>query len=435
MKNWIKLQTDSILQVPFQKYLKDFVFVVNSERFETSSFVADLISPIISSRHLIDPTLSEFTINTQTHGDFKKILNLINFQQQEINENEFSFIIEVYEQLGIEKVDTNITTDDELTNDNILDHIKIHQAHCHFFRRQLKNEIEYFASHFYELKEKFIEYIRGKSFDLSDVVVESIISSDKLVLDTENDLLEVINELYLKNNEFSKFYEFVDFKNVEQEAICKFTEIFDIKDLTTSSWNSVCDRLKVKIMDDNQNSDQNKPSKHECRKPKYFIEIADKQNEFDGLMNYLRKNSNIKDEISITNSSYGGGKDPFDLVKYEDKKCYYETSSNDSNSWICFEFKNHKIIPSSYIIRSYYTDGNWHLKSWNIEGSNDNTNWVILDKQQDNSLLNGGNNVHLFPISNNSQSFKYLRIHLTGQNWRNNYGLMMNSIEFYGKLI
>lgn len=431
MQNSIKLQTDSVLQAPLQKYSKDFTFIVNSKRFETSSFVADLLSPIISSRHLSDQTLSEFTINTKSPGDFNKIINLINFQPQEINHSDFSFIIEIFDQLGTEKVDINIQNEEKITNDNVLDQIIKHQAHPQFYKTHLHKEIEYFTSHFFELKDKLFEYIKSENFDLNDTIIEEIIGHKKLVLDTEDDLLETVNLLYLRERSFSHLYEFVDFKNVEQESIKSFIENFNIDDLTTAAWLSVCERLEKKVLIEKGEEEQ---TRHVCNKSKCLVEIKNKPNEFDGIMNYLKKNSNIKDELAISLSSFGGGSDPFDLIKYEDKKCYYETSGSDRNSWISFEFKKHKVCPSGYIIRSYYCDGNWHLKSWDFEGSNDNSSWTTLDKQQNNSVLNGGNNVNLFSISN-EESYKYLRIHITGPNWLDNYGIMMNSIEFYGKII
>ena len=94
MTNSIKILTDSVLHIPLQKYDKDFTFIVNSKIYKTSSFIADLTSPIISSNHLIDPTLNEFTINTKSSGDFNLIINLIDFKPQEIKDDEFSFVIE-----------------------------------------------------------------------------------------------------------------------------------------------------------------------------------------------------------------------------------------------------------------------------------------------------------------------------------------------------
>ena len=107
MKSTIKLLTDSLLHVPMQKYKNDFTFIVNSDKFETNSFFADLLSPIIASRHLIDPTFNEFYINTKSHGDFNTIINLNNFNALEINDDDFSFICEVIEQLGNEKISIN----------------------------------------------------------------------------------------------------------------------------------------------------------------------------------------------------------------------------------------------------------------------------------------------------------------------------------------
>lgn len=44
MVNLIKLQTESILQVPLHNYPRDFTFIVNGELFPTSRFHADLLS-------------------------------------------------------------------------------------------------------------------------------------------------------------------------------------------------------------------------------------------------------------------------------------------------------------------------------------------------------------------------------------------------------
>ena len=85
-------------QIAFCRFhYKNIAKILHSERFEASSFVADLISSKISSQHLIDPTLSEFTINTNARGDFNKIINLINFQSQEIIDDDFQFIIEIFD--------------------------------------------------------------------------------------------------------------------------------------------------------------------------------------------------------------------------------------------------------------------------------------------------------------------------------------------------
>lgn len=60
MSNFIKLQTQSILQVPISSYENNFTFIVNGKEFHTSEIVADLLSPKIPKARKNDPTIREF---------------------------------------------------------------------------------------------------------------------------------------------------------------------------------------------------------------------------------------------------------------------------------------------------------------------------------------------------------------------------------------
>lgn len=438
MKSTIKLLTDSLLHVPMQKYKNDFTFIVNSDKFETNSFFADLLSPIIASRHLIDPTFNEFHINTKSHGDFNTIINLNNFDALEINDDDFSFICEVIEQLGNEKISINDhLLKVQITNDNVIDLIKLHQKHLQYFKPLLDEEIEYVSCHFFELKEKVVETIKNSEIELDEYVFESIICNENLQLESEDQLLDLINELYLKNSKFSRFFEFVNFENVEIESMKEFTRIFDLNDMNASIWSSIIYRLQYSISKQNIKIDE-KTRKRKYQ-TKYSIEIKPRERQssrFDGILNYLQKHSNIKEEIDITASSILFN-DPFNLIQYEDNGTSFQTKGIP-NSWIKIEFKNTRIIPSSYVIRSCRTENSGHLRNWVLEGSNDNEEWTILDEQNDNSSLKGSNRIHSFPILNNEdnlQSFKYLRILQTGKNWYNCDDILIKSIEFYGKLI
>lgn len=214
----------------------------------------------------------------------------------------------------------------------------------------------------------------------------------------------------------------------------KFTEIFDFNDMTKPTWKTIVRRLNEPIKACFSST------KHERTKKRLHIEIGNKNNEFDGILNYLQNNGNIRDEVGITYSSIHRG-DPFNLLQYDNKENYFQTQ-NRPNSWICFEFKKHEVIPSGYIIRSYCVGNHQHPKTWKFEGSNDMESWVTLDSQANNESLRGESRVHLFPISNEEHKdkpFKYLRIQQTGPTWYNNsdkyHYLLMNSIEIYGKVI
>lgn len=433
MSNIIKLQADSILHVPLQKYEKNFTFIVNSQRYETSSFFADILSPRISSYHLIDPTINEFTIDTKTSGNFNLIINLMNFHEEAVNDADFAFICEVFEQLKTEKLyvkDEN--QNKEITNDNVIDLIKRHLPNRYFFKSQLEKEFGFISSHFIELKEQLLSMIDEGEFHLNEYVIEEIIKRECLQLENEDELLSFINNLYSKNKEYSRFYQYVIFENVEVESMKKFIKIFDVNDLSTLIWSSLIYRLQLPILNDEKAIITRK---HEYQKKKFFVELESKEKEFDGILNYLQKNFNIKDEISITYSSINAG-DPFDLLKYNESH-YFETR-NVPNSWICFRFNKHKINPSSYILKSYGSSSNHQPKTWVLEGSKDGQDWRILDEQNNNSSLRGSDKVQLFSISkekNNKESFEYIRIRQTGPNCLNHDYFELNSIEFYGQLI
>ncbi|KAK8871770.1 hypothetical protein M9Y10_007511 [Tritrichomonas musculus] len=426
----IRLQSEAVLQMPFRNYEKDFTFVVNSERFDTSTFAADLLSTKILKIHLIEPTLKEFSINTETRGDFNKVLNLLNFKYEEISDQDIPFLTEVIDILEIDKIDISPDQEEELTIDNVFDHIKNHQIHPIKYSKPLEADIQFFTSHFHELKDKLEREIdKGQTY-IDDLLIEKVISDPKLQLESEEELLEFVSKLYMKDSKYSPLFEYVEFFNVGAEGMRDFIEIFDFNDMTCATWKSIVYRLEEPI------KKGTKRTRHECLKDRCLIDIENKDDEFDGIFNYLQKNGNIKDEVDITYSSFGGG-DPFNLLQYGDNQNFLETQSQ-RNSWICFEFKKHEVIPSGYIIRSYYTDNSHHLKTWKLEGSNDGQSWVTLDSQENNDSLNGGSRVHMFPINEHKdEPFKYLRIQQTGPNW---YGekyhyLLLNSIEFYGKVL
>ena len=436
MENSIKLLTDSVLQVPFQNYQKDFTFIVNSERFETSSFAADLLSAKISNIHLSDPTINEFSINTETRGDFNKIIKLINFEVQQFSESDLPYLIEIIETLEINKVlIDNKSEEGELSLDNFFTRLKKHQSHPKFYSKQLEEDVSFFISHFHSLKDELLNQIKEGAYDIDMSVIEEVLRSPKLVVDTEDEVLEIVNELYESDVKYSILYEYVEFINVSVWCMKDFIDKFDIWYLSKGTWSSICNRLCEEVK-----RSETATGRRECQSRRFLIEIEPKNDEFDGIFNYLQTHGNIKDELDITYSSICDG-DPFDLLQYEDKGNCFQTR-NSPNSWICFEFKNHQVIPSDYIIRSFNGENCYHPKTWKFEGSTDKQNWIPLDSRTNNDKLRGASRVHLFHISSNErkdEGFKYLRLQQTGPNWCNNndsfHYLLMNSIEFYGKII
>lgn len=159
---------------------------------------------------------------------------------------------------------------------------------------------------------------------------------------------------------------------------------------------------------------------------------------FQGIINNLQKRTKkIFKEIDITSSSvYNDSKDysPKNAISYYNPKRIFSTKTN-MNQWICFDFKDHKVVPKKYSIRSCDAPQNdFHPRNWVIEGSNDNNNWVALDQQSNCLYLNGPSYVHTFDISNpKNDEYRFLRMRSTGCDWKNLLYLCFNCIEFHGE--
>lgn len=163
-------------------------------------------------------------------------------------------------------------------------------------------------------------------------------------------------------------------------------------------------------------------------------------NQFSGIFEYLRSiSSRIEDEVDVTASSSEGSRSPKVVVQKGGTGgflgCYFN-SKNMSNSWICFNFKQHKVIPKAYSIRTIRGHPNtFYPKSWVIEGSNDNNSWEIIDERNDCSGLNGEHVAHTLTIDKKSKDYQYIRMKLTGPNWNGSNHLGMESFELFGTYI
>ena len=95
---------------------------------------------------------------------------------------------------------------------------------------------------------------------------------------------------------------------------------------------------------------------------------------------------------------------------------YYE-SKNERDTWICYDFKERRVIPTSYSVRSCYCGpGCSHLKSWVIEVSNGGSSWTEIDRRDNNDLNDESVTVN-FKISKvPSESFRFFHLSQTGKN-------------------
>ncbi|KAK8875346.1 hypothetical protein M9Y10_005511 [Tritrichomonas musculus] len=431
--NKIKLSTTSILNVPIQAYDDDFTFIVNNREYKTNRLTASLLSPEISRNQKNDPTTNEFIIKTEQDGDFQHILDLTNFEDITFQEKEIPFIEEIIEILNNESIEIQQGSEiTEINMKNIIPRLINHEKNRHFYSKILQQEIKFISSHFFEISEEVSEEIQK----LSRETLNQILTEPSLQLESEDQLISIINELYLKDNQYFTFYEYVDFSNVTSQKMTEFINIYNMNDLTQQIWINLSGRLQQRINSIKETKLKKIKNKTRYHSHKIFY---NENNEFDGIINFLKTTSTkgIKDEINVFASSIFDNDfmfSPENAIIYDDQTRYF-VSNDEENSWLCIDFKDHKIVPNYYSIRSINdSPNNAHPKSWVIEGSNDSINWTIIDQRNSFSYLNGNNLVHAFPIENEN-TFRYVRMRITDLNWFDSYNLTIDSIEFFGILI
>lgn len=222
MSQGIKLQfqADAVKNLPFHIFDKDFKFIVNGQEFQTSRFIAYLLSPRIVQMCMTDPTIDTFYITTKSHTcDFNRILELATFSSVELKEEEIPFFSEIFEILEISSTTITKLSQSTVTEDNVIELLLRHSISPHFYKTEIDEEILFASSHFSNLLEVQHESIE----DLPYSIIENIINCKDLSITDEDQLLEFVNDIYLKNGrECISLYEYIIFKNCSKKSISHF---------------------------------------------------------------------------------------------------------------------------------------------------------------------------------------------------------------------
>jgi hypothetical protein len=109
---------------------------------------------------------------------------------------------------------------------------------------------------------------------------------------------------------------------------------------------------------------------------------------------------------------------------------------HEPNHWVCYDFRKMRIRPSHYSIRSKVaglTNGS-NLKSWMIEISGPEGDWIEVDRHENNDDLNGGNRIKTFAIASAEMCHR-IRLRQIGKNHLGGDQLVLSAFEIFGTLI
>jgi hypothetical protein len=105
------------------------------------------------------------------------------------------------------------------------------------------------------------------------------------------------------------------------------------------------------------------------------------------------------------------------------------------NNWVCYDFKERRIVPTHCAIRTYYGDlGDARLKSWLVETSADGESWREVARQEDNRHLNGKWFTGTFAVAGGGEC-RFIRLVNIGSNHFGDDQLNVSAWEIFGGLI
>jgi hypothetical protein len=135
--------------------------------------------------------------------------------------------------------------------------------------------------------------------------------------------------------------------------------------------------------------------------------------------------------IILSASSVGGG----NLNVLCDRATSLFYTSNVAGSWVKADIgKFRSLSVSKYSIRNYNTTGDW-LRSWKLQGSNDNSTWTDIDVRTSDTTFNAANVWYsITPNQGVNTSFQFFRILNTGLTSSSSNYLSLGEWELYGSL-
>lgn len=103
-----------------------------------------------------------------------------------------------------------------------------------------------------------------------------------------------------------------------------------------------------------------------------------------------------------------------------------------SNPWLKFDFNNIKVKISGYSLKTYSGGENYaHLKSWDLEASNDDQNWISLHSMRHTTDINSDSAEMYYDVVSDT-FYIYLRIKMIGPSWAGSDFMVIRNFEIFG---
>lgn len=396
--------------------------------------IAEFLSPKVSQARRSDISCNVYTFDSDCSDLFDVLESLVSTlsfgQSLQLKNSQFLPLLRLSYELGnIELIYQLISLIDK-------DSLKVQQL-LNLLQAQVAIGADEASDHILTLRDlvasNFYKIPQDDLNDLDFETVRLILSSCSLKLKDENSLYDFISFRAKKDKRFKSLFEFVCFKYLGYEYIQSFARDENVCDfINCNIWTRLCTRLSVNPEPATNPRSVEKPgTQFVCKKGKIL----------DGIIANLTKkcggNVHKMEVVSVTASSFSNSNwEEYlpEYVAYVDTHDFW-SSEEEPDPWICYDFKDRRVAPTSYTLRSGdYPYGGCHLKSWVLEVSN-GVGWEELDRRANNSDLNGKWKTHNFKIAKPpKQGYRFIRVRMTGRTHNQRHTMELCGFELFGTL-
>jgi hypothetical protein len=170
----------------------------------------------------------------------------------------------------------------------------------------------------------------------------------------------------------------------------------------------------------------------------------DQSRELCGIIRHLSEmcGGNVHDKgvVRVTSSEYNTGYGALKVAAQFDglsKDMFFYTIWRKP-AWICYDFGDHRVIPTAYSIRTYFNNnGNFFFaRSWVVEASDTgiDNDFDVIDTHENDDTMKAQYTVYSFPIQTRKQC-RYLRMRLTSPGGQDCTALIFSAWEIFGTLL
>ena len=424
----------------FQRWY-DFEIKYLENIYKVNSFLASTYSKKIHDILLNNSNLYNYNCKIKQRGPFELIIKSLMSHDIYINTDNSIFLL----LCGIElEMDKLIESCYQIIND-----MSNSEKIFYFVNELCKNNLNY---------DNHVKYIT-QNFELfkDDTNFKSLLN------DSSDVIIAVFNSLPISIKESSQFADYLlSFVSYSTEARAKLISCIPFHKMDAKkirnilsepgiNMNFLRDSI-IKLLKNGIDPEEEKP-----------IEIIEKpfiRSKYDGIFNFIKESFGLPaSEIIEVNSTNDLPNiiDPnwtkywispiiqqmwleIDVDPNNIKKLFFiPGSNNNKNSKDSKDSQDNKPIfrkikVIAYTLKTIPVQDGGHLKSWVLEGKNDNKDWIILDEQKKSTSLKGPNKFSTFIIKKPSEPVRYIRLRQTDKNYSDNDSMSLQALELFGEV-